>query len=212
LTKPTLQVDWGDAERRGSEVGLEVRQALLVVQIAESRAYGEHSGYNETNDEHNEAELMELAISRRWSPFRGPVVADRRSPRHGWGPDGLFRWWRQRFLEGHLFDLRHVTNRITLNAAPFSLLCSRAQVPLSAGRTRRTVALFGTTRLSEFGISHVSDDVVLLQFLRGNSELKRAITVLKTRGSAHDPRIRQFEITSKGLSLGDQFLPGQSLL
>jgi circadian clock protein KaiC len=54
--------------------------------------------------------------------------------------------------------------------------------------------------------------VVLLQFLRGESEVKRAITVLKTRGSAHDPLIRQFDITSEGLALGDRFLPDQNLL
>jgi hypothetical protein len=46
------------------------------------------------------------------------------------------------------------------------------------------------TRLSEFGISHISDNVVLLQFLKGESEVKRAITVLKTRGSGHDPLFR----------------------
>jgi circadian clock protein KaiC len=78
--------------------------------------------------------------------------------------------------------------------------------------TQEASELFGITRLSEFGISHVSDNVVLLQFLRGDSEIKRAITVLKTRGSAHDPRIRQFEITSEGLTLGEQFMPDESLL
>jgi len=88
--------------------------------------------------------------------------------------------------------------------------CARRNV--SVIMTQEVPELFGITRLSEFGISHVSDNVVLLQFLRGNSEVKRAITLLKTRGSAHDPRIRQFEITPDGLSLGDQFLPGQSLL
>lgn len=78
--------------------------------------------------------------------------------------------------------------------------------------TQEVPELFGLTHLSEYGISHLSGNVVLLQFLRGNSEVKRAISVLKTRGSAHDPRIRHFEITSDGLSLGDPFLPDQSLL
>jgi circadian clock protein KaiC len=94
----------------------------------------------------------------------------------------------------------------------YSLLQRCARRNVSVIMTQEVPELFGITRLSEFGISHVSDNVVLLQFLRGNSEVKRAITVLKTRGSAHDPRIRQFEITSEGLSLGDQFLPDQSLL
>lgn len=53
---------------------------------------------------------------------------------------------------------------------------------------------------------------MLLQYLRGESELKRAITVLKTRGSAHDQRLRQFNISSDGLSVGEQFTADQSLL
>ena len=55
-----------------------------------------------------------------------------------------------------------------------------------------------------------SDNVVLLQFLRGESELKRAITVLKTRGSAHVQQLRQFDITPDGVTLGEQFDPRQS--
>ena len=94
----------------------------------------------------------------------------------------------------------------------YSLLQRCALRNVSVIMTQEVPELFGITRLSEFGISHVSDNVVLLQFLRGNSEVKRAITLLKTRGSTHDPGIRQFEITSAGLSLGDQFLPDQSLL
>jgi circadian clock protein KaiC len=53
--------------------------------------------------------------------------------------------------------------------------------------------------------------VLLLQYLRGDSQLKRALTVLKTRGSHHDPRIRRFEIGPGGLLLGDPFPLGQSL-
>jgi circadian clock protein KaiC len=94
----------------------------------------------------------------------------------------------------------------------YSLLQRCARKNVSVIMTQEVPELFGVGRLSEFGISNVSDNVVLLQYLRGDSEVKRAITVLKTRGSAHDPRIRQFEITRAGLSLGDQFLPEQSLL
>ncbi len=71
--------------------------------------------------------------------------------------------------------------------------------------------LFGVTWLSENGISHLADNVILLQFLRGDSELKRAVTVLKTRGSAHLQQMRQFEITPQGAVLGEPFDSRQSL-
>jgi circadian clock protein KaiC len=52
----------------------------------------------------------------------------------------------------------------------------------------------------------------LLQFLRGESELKRAITVLKTRGSFHEQHLQQFTISPQGISLSGQFDTGQSLV
>jgi circadian clock protein KaiC len=111
-----------------------------------------------------------------------------------------------------LGDLRAVcSDEIRFREYVYSLLQRCALRRVSVVMTQEVNELFGLTRLSEFGISHLSDNVVLLQFLRGDSEIKRAVTVLKTRGSAHDPRIRQFDITSGGFTLGDQFLPEQSL-
>jgi circadian clock protein KaiC len=63
--------------------------------------------------------------------------------------------------------------------------------------------LFHVDRLAEYGISHLSDNVILLQYLRADSRLLRTVTVLKSRASAHDPEIREFEITSDGIALGD---------
>jgi circadian clock protein KaiC len=77
--------------------------------------------------------------------------------------------------------------------------------------TQEVPELFGIDRLSEYGVSHLSDNVILLQFIRGNSQLKRALTILKARGSPHDTSTRQFEITSSGIVLGDQFEFGQDL-
>jgi circadian clock protein KaiC len=77
--------------------------------------------------------------------------------------------------------------------------------------TQEVPDLFAVSRLSEYGISHLSDNLILLQFLRGNSQLKRALTVLKARGSAHDPFTRQYEITSDGVILDDHFDRTQNL-
>ncbi len=127
--------------------------------------------------------------------------------------DLIERTGAQRVAIDSLGDLRAACgDEIRFREYMYSLLQRCARRNVSVIMTQEVPELFGITRLSEFGISHVSDNVVLLQFLRGDSEVKRAITVLKTRGSMHDQRIRQFDITAKGLSLGDQFLPDQSLL
>jgi circadian clock protein KaiC len=63
--------------------------------------------------------------------------------------------------------------------------------------------LFHVGSLAEYGISHLSDNVILLQYLRAESRLLRTVTVVKSRASAHDPEIREFDITSDGIILGD---------
>jgi circadian clock protein KaiC len=119
----------------------------------------------------------------------------------------------KRVVIDSLGDLRAVCHdELRFREYMYSLLQRCALRNVSVMMTQEVAELFGVTRLSEYGISHLSDNVVLLQFLRGDSEVKRAITVLKTRGSAHDPQIRQFEITADGLCLGQHFRPEQSLL
>jgi circadian clock protein KaiC len=126
--------------------------------------------------------------------------------------DTLERSGASRLAIDSLGDLRVAAgDEVRLREYIYSLLLRCARANISVMITQEVPDLFGVSRLSEFGISHLSDNVLLLQFLRGNSELKRALTVLKTRGSAHQPQIRQYEITAEGITLGDSFTPGQSL-
>lgn len=119
----------------------------------------------------------------------------------------------RRVMIDSLGDLRAAAgDEIRLREYVYSLLQRLSRQGVSVMMMQEVSELFGVSRLSEYGISHLSDNVVLLQFLRGDSQVKRAVTVLKTRGSAHDARIRQFDITSHGFVLGEQFSPEQSLL
>ena len=93
----------------------------------------------------------------------------------------------------------------------YSILQRFARAHISAIFTQEVPELFGITRVSEYGISRLSDNVLLLQFLRRDSEIKRAMTVLKTRGSAHQQQIREFEITRAGITLGGRFQGDLSL-
>jgi circadian clock protein KaiC len=80
--------------------------------------------------------------------------------------------------------------------------CSRLGVSLLL--TLELPELFQVTRLSELGVSHVSDNVVVLQYLRQPAVLRRTLTVIKTRASLHQPQVREFVITSQGITLEDQ--------
>ena len=64
--------------------------------------------------------------------------------------------------------------------------------------------LFQLDRISEQGISHLADNVVLLQYVQEGSQLSRALTILKTRAMRHKPVVRRYEITEQGFVLGDE--------
>ena len=63
--------------------------------------------------------------------------------------------------------------------------------------------LFELRRISEQGLSHLADNVVLLQYVQEGPELARAITILKSRALHHRPTVHRYEITEKGFVLGD---------
>jgi circadian clock protein KaiC len=64
--------------------------------------------------------------------------------------------------------------------------------------------LFQLSRISEEGISHLADNVILLQYIQEESRLSRVLTVLKTRAMRHQPMARRYEITNDGFVLGDE--------
>ena len=92
----------------------------------------------------------------------------------------------------------------------YSLLQRFSRQGVSLFMTSELPDLFEVRRLSEFGVSHLSDNVVLLQYVREKAAVRRALTVLKTRASRHEPQIREFRITPEGIILGDPFGPAQA--
>jgi circadian clock protein KaiC len=118
----------------------------------------------------------------------------------------------RRIVIDSLGDLRAAsTDETRFREYVYSLLQRCSRQGISVMMTQEVGELFGVTRLSEYGISHISDNVVLLQFLRGDSRVKRGVTVMKTRASAHDPQIREFDITTEGFVVGDHFAADQDL-
>ncbi|GAA4605706.1 circadian clock protein KaiC [Actinoplanes octamycinicus] len=77
--------------------------------------------------------------------------------------------------------------------------CSRAGI--SVLLTFESAELYGHTSLSERGVSHLSDNVILLQYVRNDVKVGRALTVLKTRASQHVPQSHEFEITHDGIDI-----------
>lgn len=63
--------------------------------------------------------------------------------------------------------------------------------------------LFQAQRISDSVVSHLSDNVVLLNYVKDHHSIQRAMSVIKSRASHHQPDIRQFLIGHDGIVLAD---------
>lgn len=97
------------------------------------------------------------------------------------------------------------TDNIRFREYMYSLLQRFSRRGVSCLMTLELPELFRTTHIGEAGMSHLSDNVVLLQHVLQGGAIKRGLAVLKTRGSAHDPQVREFHITPEGIMLADAF-------
>lgn len=108
-----------------------------------------------------------------------------------------------RVLIDSLGDLRAASPDPTrLREYVYSLLHRCSRLGVSVMMTYEIPDLHDATRLTEDGASHLADNVVLLQYAGFDAaRISRTLTILKTRASSHDPHMREFEITTNGITL-----------
>lgn len=78
--------------------------------------------------------------------------------------------------------------------------CSRRGISLMM--THEVHDLFGNAGIVDSQISHLSDNVIILRYLLDGDDVRRAMIVLKTRGTDHEDAVREFEITGAGITIG----------
>jgi len=67
--------------------------------------------------------------------------------------------------------------------------------------------LFEARSLSDSAVSHLSDNVILLNYFKAEGSVNRSMSVIKSRASGHDPHMRQFTINEKGITIADIVAP-----
>ena len=72
---------------------------------------------------------------------------------------------------------------------------------ITAIYTNESSNLTGAIQLTGTGISPYMDTIILLRYLEIKSEMRKAISVLKMRGSNHDKEIREVVINEKGVEI-----------
>ncbi len=80
--------------------------------------------------------------------------------------------------------------------------------------TLTTVAQHGLVgdMKSPVDVTYLSDTVILLRFFEAGGRIRRALSVIKKRASAHENSIREMRITTKGISIGEPLEQFQGVL
>jgi circadian clock protein KaiC len=103
-----------------------------------------------------------------------------------------------------LTDLQHAAgDEVRFREYMYSLTQRFSRAGVTLMMTSELPDLFTVTRLSEYGVSHLSDNVLLLQYIRDGAHIRRALTVLKSRATGSSPDVREFTIDGSGIALGD---------
>jgi circadian clock protein KaiC len=77
------------------------------------------------------------------------------------------------------------------------------QAGVTSVLTASTPALFGGSSVTDLSVSALTDGIVLLRYVEDSGAIKRAVSVLKARGTAHDSAIRELQITDRGAVIGE---------
>jgi circadian clock protein KaiC len=92
-----------------------------------------------------------------------------------------------------------------LRSILFSFVNSLKREGLTSILTRESHTFIGEGESSEEDAAFIVDSYILLRFVEIESAIRKALLVLKLRGSDHAKDIRQFEITPAGIEVRSKF-------
>ena len=104
-----------------------------------------------------------------------------------------------------LSALERVSTRRSFREFVIGLVASIKEQQIAGLFTSTTPTVPGGTTVTEAHISSITDLIILLRNLELNGEMRRALTILKMRGSQHDKDIRELFIKSNGISIGPPY-------
>lgn len=120
--------------------------------------------------------------------------------------EAVARVGARRVLVDSLKDLEIATrDKVRYKDYVYALVNGFKRQGITSLLTNEIPDLFGSFSLSEFGVSFIADNVILLRYVEMEGRMGRAISVLKVRGSQHDKEIRSFEISERGFGIGRAF-------
>jgi len=116
------------------------------------------------------------------------------------------------FIDSVTHFERLTSNPLELRRIIYALLNGLKRCELTTLVAQEERKVTGTLFTSDTGLSFIVDTIIQLKYVEIDSTLQKALVILKERASKHDKRIRQLQVTSKGVKIGKAFQAQQGIL
>jgi circadian clock protein KaiC len=100
---------------------------------------------------------------------------------------------------------RLTSDPIALRATQYGLINALKREGLTAVFTRENAAICGFGQNADSTAPFLVDSYIMLRYVEIESAMRKALLVLKLRGSDHAKDIRQYEITPRGIEVQERF-------
>ena len=112
----------------------------------------------------------------------------------------------QRILVDSLSHFERLTDDpVELRGVVFEFINALKRLGFTSVLTRENPALLGEPTSMEAGLTYLVDSYVLLRYVEIESAVRKALLVMKVRGSDHDKDIREFTIGPGGMEVQSRF-------
>jgi circadian clock protein KaiC len=95
------------------------------------------------------------------------------------------------------------TFSIDFRESLYRLLGAMTGVGITVLMTVEVTENYNELRFTPHAISFLTHDIVVQRYVEIEGELRRLITVIKTRGRKHSSELRSYEVTDKGIVIGE---------
>jgi circadian clock protein KaiC len=78
--------------------------------------------------------------------------------------------------------------------------------------TNTTASLLDVSQITETHLSTATDNIIILKYIELEGQMKRALILVKSRGSDHDKQLHEVLIDGSGMSVGEPFYGIENLM
>ncbi|MBC8138585.1 MAG: AAA family ATPase [Fibrella sp.] len=94
----------------------------------------------------------------------------------------------------------------------YRMVLALTGVGVTVVNTVEMSAILNDVRLSTHEISFLTDDIILQRYVEMDGKLERITAVVKTRHGNHSKELRRYEVTEKGIVIGDALYDYNNIL